>query len=263
MPEKLRLFCMRLLLIVSLLFLLACKNRAMEAKKTSLGLHDSLISLYVSKVDSFDFFDTTEYNFRILRAYINKDSSFFKQMMHDVYVAATDDYPLPDSCVLPKKISDLSVDEAYRFTHKQSSCHFGQTITVTKRADTIELHYVEYIPPSVNNWREEITFKNGAHYVTGENCIKIREIFKELTRTEWETFEQKLDEADYWGLNTRNMRSGLDGSDWVIDGYIKNPGWNKKQIHRVIRWSPENFFMDLGKYFLKLSGQTTLCGDMR
>ena len=41
-------------------------------------------------------------------------------------------------------LSDLGVDEAYRFDHSQSFCNFGQRITITRKADSIRMYYVEF-----------------------------------------------------------------------------------------------------------------------
>jgi len=54
--------------------------------------------------------------------------------------------------------------------------------------------------------------------------------------------------ASFWALDPEEMRLGLDGSDWLIEG-------RRKDIFRTgSRWSPRGALRDLGKLFFELGG---------
>lgn len=72
--------------------------------------------------------------------------------------------------------------------------------------------------------------------------------------------ETALSEGDFWGLKQRNPSLGFDGSSWQIDGFTKRPKHlTGQQVHSVYRRFPSNSFADLGRIFIRLSGEKTMC----
>ncbi len=116
-------------------FLVCCKE--VDVPKPQINFKDSLINEYLIQVDSLEFYDTTNYDFKILKAYSKNDKAFFQQMQKDI------DYEREhgilnsalDSCVQLKKLSDLDVDEAYRFKHSESFCFYNQFVTIDRKAE--------------------------------------------------------------------------------------------------------------------------------
>jgi hypothetical protein len=246
-------------------FLIFICCRQSSIVKEHVSLKDSVLKKHFAMIDSLDFYDTANQDYRMLRAYINNDTVFFANMKREMDMQSQYLYPAGlDSCVFPKKISELQVDEAYRFIHSQSFCDFGQAITISRIENSIKLHYTEYILPDCDGQTKEITFKNGTHYYVKSNCVQIKEFTKSLKEEDWYKLESAINNADYWGLKQHNARIMVDGSSWQVDAYTKQPRYpGNQQIHSVSRQSPSlKAFRELGMLFMKLSGEKTMCGDL-
>src|SRR5688500_154240 len=231
-----------------ILLTIGCDQSEPSINKTE--TRDSVLQEYMSMVDSNEYYDTTAYDFKVLRSYINNDTVFLRKMSDDLKLWKLEEsfYDL-DSCVYLKKLTELNVDEVYRFRHSQSFCFFGQIITITRSSDEIQLHYVEY-----SNGEGQI-FWNSSGDTIPPYCEIIKDFSKKLSTNYWEEIETLLKKADYWGLKSHNYQSGFDGSSWKVEGYSREPRFmTGQQIHRVYRWSPQNSFKELGMLFMKLSG---------
>lgn len=55
---------------------------------------------------------------------------------------------------------------------------------------------------------------------------------KNITRSEWDTFQDKLNAIHFWSIKTVDKNIGNDGSEWILEG--KTP----KQYHVTDRWTP-------------------------
>ena len=246
----------RLILSALVLLLYACQQ-PVESKKED--LKESAIKDYVRMIDSSTYFyDTSSYDYRILKAYVNNDSLFFVKMRDELEKRASlAKFIDIDSCVTLKHLKDLDVDRAYRFKYNEPFCRFGQNITLTRKGDSIQLHFVEYS----NGVGHTIKLKDGTK--VKPYCTITRDTVKSLTIAQWETFERKIDAADYWGLKPYYHRLILDGSAWQIDAYIKDPVWPKDQhMYSVNRNAPANAaFREIGLYLMKLSGEKDKCGS--
>lgn len=244
------------------LILICCKEPGRPT--SSLSLKDSIIREHLKDTDSLEFYDTTNYDFRALRAYINNDTSFLEEMVNDIKISKEqrrfDD--VIDSCVRLKKISELDADEAYRFSHSESFCFYGQRVTISKKEHSISLHYLEYSGTPDGNTIEYYK-KDGTKVKIGPGCKIEKEFLKILTAKDWDLLEGYLSSADYWGLKSHNFRLGFDGSTWTIDAYTKRPRYyTGQQVHSVHRWSPTNSFADLGRLFMNLAGEKGMCGEI-
>lgn len=71
----------------------------------------------------------------------------------------------------------------------------------------------------------------------------------EISESDWNEFQRQLAHCDYWNLQPSDPgRPGLDGSNWIIEGHLKNKYWV------VERWSPKDDFRQCGEFLIKLSG---------
>ncbi len=69
-----------------------------------------------------------------------------------------------------------------------------------------------------------------------------------LSLANWTRLQDASIAASFWALDPEEMRLGLDGSDWLIEG-------RRKDIFRTgSRWSPRGALRDLGKLFFELGG---------
>jgi hypothetical protein len=242
---------------------LVCCKQSISTKVFS-NFKDSVVKAHLARIDSLDFYDTTTYDYKILKAYINNDSAFFKQIAELIKQSREEiiKYPDLDTCVHFKKLSDLGVEEAYRFKHSQSFCDFSQIVTISRTNDSIILSYIEY--GFVDGGKTAKYQDQDGHRIVIPGCKIVKEFVKRLSSKNWEELDSKVDDADYWGLKHIHDKPVLDGSGWQIEAYIKKPNWHEgPQIHSVARNSPSNpSFRELGMYFLKLAGERGKCGTI-
>lgn len=253
---------MRLFILFSLLIFISCRQPTGIRKPIS--LKDSVAKKHLALIDSLDYYDTLDEDYRMLRAYVNNDSNYFIEMSERIRAYEEDrkENPRLDTCVHLPKLSNLNVDEAYRFYHNQSFCYYGQRITIARTGDSVWLQYVEYGATDVDR-KVEYTTPDGIR-VVGPGCKIENEFEKQLSLKDWEKLEQLIHDADYWGLKEANQETCTDGSRWTIEAFTKKGRYydNGKKVHRVFRHcSIRKTFFELGAYFLKLSGVKTMCGD--
>lgn len=252
-------FMRRISAILLFLVVTACGHKNNSAPNP---LTDSMVTQYLHIVDSLNRYeDTISYSHRMLQAYLNKDTSYFRKMKEELDSYRNYIYPKSlDSSLSLEKLSDLDVDEAYRLTISQSFCYFGHTITISKKGDSINLQYLEYLLSDFNG--HTTTFSQGGkEYNVDSNYASQKKIEKELKWEEWQDLTSALNEADFWGLKYRstNPRVVLDGYSLRIDSYSRNSEYGS-QIHSVARHSPQlQELQDLLALFFKLSGQRTMC----
>jgi hypothetical protein len=111
--------------------------------------------------------------------------------------------------------SDKSQDEIYRFTWLRTFHH-----PVAIRIEKHNGNYTLY-------WK----LSNGAGgYKPGVLVIDKQ---KTLDKETWEVFINKLDQSDFWNLVTNHTDSGMDGSEWILEGKSAN------KYHVVDRWTPD------------------------
>jgi hypothetical protein len=110
--------------------------------------------------------------------------------------------------------SDKSQKEIFRFTWLRTF-HNPVAIRIEKLGDT----YILY-------WK----LCNGAGgYEPGELIINKQ---KEINKLTWDEFQKRLNEIEFWKMDTNEEKFGLDGSQWILEGK------NLKHYHIVDRWTP-------------------------
>ncbi len=68
-----------------------------------------------------------------------------------------------------------------------------------------------------------------------------------LTEKEWSEFKILLNACSFWTSKPYIETMGLDGSEWTIEGHLKDKYWV------VNRWSPHDNFRKVGEYLIKKS----------
>ena len=252
---------MRKLYSAFILLLLICCN-SQTPPKAKADFKDSMIKEFLTRIDSSEFYDTTNFNYKILKAYVNDDTGFLKNLANDwkSFNAERIKYPDLDTCTHLKRLSELNVDEVYRFSHRESFCFYSQSVTISRIGDSVFLHYLEY---SFHDEGKIVEYrdKSGLKQI-GPGCKVEKEFYRKLEIGDWNKLDKKIKEADYWGLKENNFRLGFDGSSWRIDGYVKRPRYiTGQRVHSVYRWSPQNSFEELGRMFMKLAGEQSMCSE--
>lgn len=73
---------------------------------------------------------------------------------------------------------------------------------------------------------------------------------KPITEAKWNILQEKLNKVDFWELSTHEDSRGLDGSEWILEGYKKG------EYHFVTRWTPNydgtNGYVELCESFAKI-----------
>jgi hypothetical protein len=216
---------------------------------------DLIVKNYLKRIDSSSIFhDTTDFNYKVLKAYVKNDSAFFLNMKNLNKQLLLNRFR-PDTCVHTEKLVDLHVDEAYRFRHSESFCDYKQIITVSKLKDSILLDYLEF-----SNGPGE-PFERSDGMVIISPCKITRSLRKQLNLNEWNLLQRKIYDAEYYGMKSYYNNLTTDGSWWQLEAYKKDPSYLPK-YYSVFRHSPANSkFCEVGIYIMKLSGAKKMCSD--
>lgn len=127
-------------------------------------------------------------------------------------------------------------DEMYRFTWLRTFDH-PAIIRIQQKG---------------NNYfaSEKISGGQGGYY---PGKIIFDTIF-EVNLAAWNGFTGKINNIDFWNLETENNDGGLDGSEWILEGSKDG------RYHLVARWSPDENrdpnFRDCCEYLISLLKHT-------
>jgi hypothetical protein len=77
---------------------------------------------------------------------------------------------------------------------------------------------------------------------------KVRRFRGLLTTADWSLLEDAIVAANFWMLDERDGRLGLDGSTWSFAGRRRH------DYHYLSRWSPDDALWDLGRFFFDVAG---------
>jgi len=225
-------------LFILIAVLVSCNYQSNKTPYYS--LKDSVLVKQLNSIESSNEFDTTDINYKTLKAYAANDTAFLKKMYFDIEESEklNKQIQLIDSCIHQTKLQSLAVDEAYRFIYSAAFCPYNLNVTITKKGDSANLHLILYQ-------------YNG----NTVNFRIITEFDKIITIRNWEDLVSSLNEADFWGLKKENGVTGFDGDDITVIGYKKRPYWRNNQINYVHRWSVTNTALrEPYNLILKLSG---------
>jgi len=204
---------LRQIFIVSfLLFFFACST------KNNLNLSstnkDSVVKQFLEYSSKIKYFDTSNYNYKILKAHFHNDTVFLKKVLTDIERSKRDNINgFPDSIMRHPEISKMGIDEAYQFNYSQTFCDLIFYLTVSRKGDTIKLNSVIYQENSEPSY------------------LKIsKETEKKLSLKDWEEFEHLISYADFWGLTPYKESIGFDGDYLTVEAIGRN-----RFDHKIVR----------------------------
>jgi hypothetical protein len=130
------------IIFLLLTFLISCDNRNENSQEYS--LRDSVIKEHLQLIDSSDYVDTTDINYKVLKAYLADDTAFFNKLRLDI--AKKNEFKERsknnDSCLHQKSLHDLNADEAYRFVYTAAFCQYKLNVTISRRGDSSNIHFI-------------------------------------------------------------------------------------------------------------------------
>lgn len=225
------------------LSLLSCQGKKPAGHAFS---KDSVVNKYLHLLDSSDNADSNELKYKMLKGYINDDSSFFTDLDRnlEVYKQEREAERLADSCLHIGRLSEQAYEEAYRFYWTGSFCYHKLAITVGKHKKGIRLDFIEYQSSA------DLSMP----------CIVTRHAGKTLSEAAWQHLKATIGFAYFWSMEPHEDDAGTDGSDWKVEGFLAGPLHESGHFHSVYRHSPGvRAFSAIGLEMVKLSGQATHC----
>ena len=190
--------------------------------KSTVTFRDSIIQNYFSMVDSSGRYDTTDSHFKALKAYVQNDTAALKEigsLISEKRILNRPNWELWNSDIPLPDLAELDSDEAYRFIHSISGSTAYEAITIFKRDSAIHLQYLFY-----QLHRETSTYD------------PIREFEKSVNWEQWKRLEEKIQDADFWGLKSEVNDRGTDGTDLTVIGLSKSAeGIQRNYVHRWTR----------------------------
>ncbi len=182
----------------------------------------------MAKVDSVPYFDTTDLNYRVLKAYYSNDSVDLKKIKEQTdYSLLTKKLFIPtDTCLRLTELKDLRADSAYRFIYDQAFSPYRTIITVGKYVDSARIHVLIF-----HASRDSIP------------CEIIDEFYQKLSYADWIKFDEIILYSDFWGSKEDNGYDGIDGTSLSAFGFIKGDGTYRRpgKSQYVYRWMPYRF----------------------
>jgi len=211
------------LIAISILLILISACQEQNSQKSKPSLKDSVLNEYLQDKASLPYFDTSESNFRIMKAYNKNDTAFLSKVRDKLeeekkYRPSLDSM---ESCLQQPKLQDLKVEEAYRFLYRSTGSSTNFHITISKFGEELKLRF--------------ITYKFQGYDTLG--CRILEEYDKPISATMWTSVVNALDTADFWGLKENNGIEGYDGDNIKIIGYINKTQFFPGRHHLVYRWA--------------------------
>lgn len=208
---------MRLIIsTIAILTFLSCN----QTHKTKNVFGDTVIKKYFALVDTSGKFDTTDINFKALRAYYFNDTTYLKELDSYIKEQYTErrnwdvwqsDIPLP-------ALNKLNIEVAFRFIFSVYGSPTYEAITITQTDTIRKLNYLCYY-----------------HDKDSSTFHKRKEFEKTINEKDWQEIASKLLYADFWGLKSEKDYRGADGNDLTVIGYQKFD--DNERYHFVHRWT--------------------------
>ncbi|MEL7530299.1 MAG: hypothetical protein AAFN10_03280 [Bacteroidota bacterium] len=90
----------------------------------------------------------------------------------------------------------------------------------------------------------------------GERTESEEKSTRNLSLKEWSSFQNVLSENCFWHMPVFDERRGLDGSNWLLEGFEPTPNrCQRRDYHFVYRWAPNTSsqaFLEICDEFKKL-----------
>jgi len=214
---------MKILALTLFLFLLfSCNSN--NSPRPNYATRDSLLKRHFSMVDTMPYYDTTNVDFKFLKAYSINDTTTLKELqkyLDNINTKAQWELD-SDSCIKLKKFVDLEADEAYRFEYRAAFCQSLTTATIIKSGNLIRVNCIVYQP---------------AFFFDSTSCKLIEQKETVLDSISWDKFQSSMNACDFWGLKEDNGHHGNDGNTLKVYGYQRALQWNPERRSYVSRWS--------------------------
>lgn len=215
----------KILFFLSVVILCSCGQNS--NRTNSISGRDTLLSSFFKMVDTLPYYDTTNPNFKLLRAYSENDTSSMEKIVNYIHRRSTTpwmhDYLKP--CAINIEFDTITADEAYKFSYESSFCEYYTIASITQRGNRVKAIATVYKNAS------------GSDSIP---CTIAQEYETDIDSASWVKFQEAIFAADFWGLKEDNEYHGVDGSSLDVQGYQKNFKWNQSiQSKRsyVSRWS--------------------------
>ena len=137
--------------------------------------------------------------------------------------------------------------------HKEKNKVWLTTKILDRQPQFLDETYVHFSPPIIDG--EEADYETLDREQVVDSIVKadrkanlILSQAKQLSAKEWEEFEFLLNTCSFWDMKPYEENHGLDGSEWIIEGHLKNKYWF------VCRWSPKDGIKTVGIYLIEKSG---------
>lgn len=203
--------------VIIILFTNSCSH---DRKFTEVQqLKDSAVANYLSLVESLEGFDTASLDFKLIKAIYKNDTDYLKQLIKiEKYEKENiSQIAMTDSCIHLLKLSQMDVDEVYRFRYYRNCMVKCQVsiISVTGK------YYIE-----------NIVFKSAIDSIP---CSIIARDTISISKRDWMKIKEEIEFADFWGLKRYDHPSiGIDENTdaIVISGYTSD----QHKCNEVHRW---------------------------
>jgi hypothetical protein len=177
-------------------------------------------------IDTLPYYDTTNLNFKLLKAYKENDTSNLEKIAGYIEHTSTTpwmhDYLKP--CAINVGFDTLTADEAYKFSYESSFCKYYTIANIVQRGNKIMATATVY--------------KNASD-MDSLPCTIIQQYETEIDSASWVKFQEVIFATDFWGLKEDNEYHGDDGSSLDVQGYQKGFKWTQNIQSRrcyVSRW---------------------------
>jgi hypothetical protein len=237
MPNLFRIVLVSLFIVP----LLVCCNYSRTNREAPPSIFDSVMKRYITWIDTNSTM-SSDYTSLLLKNYIKKDTAYFIEFNKQLtqWDSLKKLQAANESCIRLEPLTKQAenVTAAYRFSLTDSYSNHHVVVTITNKKDSILLTLLERYATDI------------------DTCISKQ---KPITIKQWDSLEQKIEYADYWGMQSMEDRSGLDGSTWILEGLARAATLTGRdgtyKTHYVYRWSPyQTAFEAIGIYMLQLAG---------
>ena len=224
-----------------LLALFSCRSgpTALRVPATE-SWKDSILKRHLAVAGQVPFYDTTNVDFKMMRAYEANDSAGLTKMEAN-FESRVDTYTrnrhFIDSCTKQTPIDKLNGLEAYRFDYSGGLCPYSTSLTIVRYADSIRVNTLVY----QMSWDGSNQYKQLAQYTIRLDSLR------------WADFRERLEEADFWGLKPDNDKNGLDGFSLHVSGFKDAYDREPAKYGYVYRWCPHSGIMDCFRWLIKVA----------
>jgi hypothetical protein len=210
-----------------LVAVLLCSCHQPSNQNNSNSIRDTLLTSFFKMIDTLPYYDTTNLNFKLLKAFKENDTSNLEEITDYIHRTSTTpwmhDYLKP--CAVNMEFDTLTADEAYKFSYESSFCEYYTIATITQRGNKVKVN---------------VTVYKNASKLDLIPCTIAQQYETEIDSTSWTKFQEVIFAVDFWGLKEDNEYHGNDGSSLDVQGYQKYFKGNRNIQPRrsyVSRWS--------------------------